>query len=69
MLLRAGDRPYKPAKTLSKSIAILHGMKRKSLIDPDLFNLFLRSGVHLRYAQRFLAPEQIDLTGITSYLD
>ncbi len=67
--LTAADRPYKPAKPLSESIAILHRMKRKGLIDPDLFDLFLRSGVHLRYAQRFLSPEQIDLADITPFLD
>jgi len=67
--LTAADRPYKPAKTLSESIAILHRMKRKRPIDADLFDLFLRSGVHLRFAHRFLSPEQIDITDITPYLD
>jgi len=67
--LTAADRPYKPAKPLSESISIMHKMKLKGRIDPDLFNLFLRSGVHLRYAKRFLSPDQIDLTDITPYLD
>ncbi|PTU32982.1 HD domain-containing phosphohydrolase [Stenotrophobium rhamnosiphilum] len=66
--LTASDRPYKPAKPLSESVAILHKMKLKGHVDPDLFNLFLRSGVYMRYAERFLAPEQIDLTDITPYL-
>ncbi|MES2489536.1 MAG: HD domain-containing phosphohydrolase [Pseudomonadota bacterium] len=66
--LTAADRPYKEAKPLSESIAILHRMKLKGHIDPDLFDLFLRKGVHLRYAQRFLSPTQIDTPDITPYL-
>jgi hypothetical protein len=29
-------------------------------IDPDLFDVFVREGVYLRYAKEFLKPEQID---------
>ncbi|MES2489537.1 MAG: HD domain-containing phosphohydrolase [Pseudomonadota bacterium] len=66
--LTAADRPYKTAKPLSECIAILHRMKLKGHIDPDLFDLFLRRSVHLRYAHRFLAKEQIDAVNITLYL-
>lgn len=58
--LTAADRPYKKAKTLSESIRILGFMKRDHHIDPDLFEVFLRQRVYLRYARRFLTPEQID---------
>lgn len=58
--LTASDRPYKAAKTLSESISILGRMKLDGHIDPDLFDVFLRERVYLRYAERFLAPEQID---------
>lgn len=58
--LSAGDRPYKPAKKLSESLTILGFMKEEGHIDPDLFNLFIREKVYLRYAQGYLKPEQID---------
>lgn len=58
--LTAADRPYKPAKSLSESLSIMARMRRDRHIDAELFELFLRSGTHLRYAERFLRPEQID---------
>lgn len=58
--LTAGDRPYKAAKTLSESLAIMQRMAREQHIDPDLFRLFIHSGVYRAYAERFLLPEQID---------
>ena len=67
--LTASDRPYKKAKTLSESIRILSRMKKDAHIDPDLFELFLRSGVWKAYADKFLAPEQIDEVNIGQYLD
>lgn len=67
--LTAADRPYKAPKPLSEAIQILHGMKRRGHIDPDLFDLFLSKGLHLRYAQRFLSAEQNDLPDITPYLN
>ena len=66
--LTASDRPYKSAKTLSESIKILASFKRKRHIDPDLFDLFLTSGIYLQYAEKFLAPEQIDTVDIAAYL-
>jgi HD-GYP domain-containing protein (c-di-GMP phosphodiesterase class II) len=58
--LTARDRPYKPGKTLSDSLAILGRMKLGGHVDPDLFDIFVRERVYLRYAQEFLDPEQID---------
>ncbi len=66
--LTAADRPYKRAKTLSESIDILAGFRDRKHIDPDLFELFLRSGVYRRYAEVFLKPEQIDDVDIERYL-
>src|SRR6185369_9083274 len=60
--LTAADRPYKQPKTLAESIRIMQAMKRDNHIDPDLFDLFLQSGVYHRYAARFLLPEQLDFT-------
>jgi HD-GYP domain-containing protein (c-di-GMP phosphodiesterase class II) len=58
--LTARDRPYKPGKTLSDSLAILGRMKENGHVDPDLFDIFVRDKVYLRYAHEFLDPEQID---------
>ena len=66
--LTASDRPYKKAKTLSESIKILSFMRNDKHIDPDLFRLFLTSGVYKEYAEKFLEPEQIDEVNIEDYL-
>ena len=58
--LTAKDRPYKPGKTLSESLHILGKFKENGHIDPDLFDIFVRERVYLRYAREFLDPEQID---------
>ena len=68
--LTAKDRPYKPGKTLSESLAILGRLKQNGHVDPDLFDIFVREKVYLRYAREFLDPEQIDEvdeTTITGY--
>jgi HD-GYP domain-containing protein (c-di-GMP phosphodiesterase class II) len=66
--LTAADRPYKKAKTLSESVKILAGFRDRGHIDPDLFALFLTSGAHRSYAERFLRPEQLDDFDITPFL-
>jgi hypothetical protein len=66
--LTAADRPYKPAKKLSESIKIMGFMVKDQHIDPDLFKLFLSSGVYRDYADKFLAPEQIDEVDLGQYL-
>jgi HD-GYP domain-containing protein (c-di-GMP phosphodiesterase class II) len=58
--LTAKDRPYKKFKTLSESMHILGKMSLTGHIDPDLFDIFVRKQVYLRYANEFLDPEQID---------
>jgi hypothetical protein len=59
--LTAKDRPYKKGKTLSESLEILGRMKLNNHIDPDLFDVFVRGKVYLRYAEMFLDKEQIDI--------
>ncbi|MEO5372898.1 MAG: GAF domain-containing protein [Alphaproteobacteria bacterium] len=66
--LTASDRPYKKTKTLSESVKILAMFKKDKHIDPDLFDLFLTSGVYQRYAERFLLPEQIDQVDVSQYV-
>lgn len=68
--LTAKDRPYKKGKTLTESLTILGKFKQNGHIDPDLFDVFVREKVYLDYAQKFLAPEQIDevnLNGIPGF--
>jgi hypothetical protein len=43
-------------------------MKQDRHIDPDLFDLFLSSGVYLEYGRRYLRAEQLDEVDITRYL-
>ncbi|MEN6629180.1 MAG: HD domain-containing phosphohydrolase [Sulfuricella sp.] len=63
--LTAKDRPYKPGKTLTESLKILGFMKKENHIDPDLFDIFIREKVYLKYAEEFLDPEQIDEVDVT----
>jgi HD-GYP domain-containing protein (c-di-GMP phosphodiesterase class II) len=58
--LTAKDRPYKKGKTLTESLSILGKMRLGGHVDPDLFDVFIRQKVYLRYAEQFLDPEQID---------
>ena len=58
--LTAKDRPYKKGKTLTESLHILGKFKLNGHIDPDLFDIFVRKHVYLRYAEQFLDPDQID---------
>ncbi len=58
--LTAKDRPYKKGKTLSESLEILGKMRLGGHVDPDLFDIFVRRKVYLRYAEMFLDKEQID---------
>ena len=59
--LTAKDRPYKPGKTLSESLHILGKFKLNGHIDPDLFDVFVREKVYLKYAEQFLDKAQIDV--------
>ncbi|MGL1891072.1 MAG: GAF domain-containing protein [Spirochaetaceae bacterium] len=58
--LTAYDRPYKRGKTLSEAMAIMVSMKERNHIDPDLFDIFVKQKVYLKYAKEYLEPHQID---------
>jgi len=66
--LTSSDRPYKRPYKLSESLKILHDMKLRRHIDPDLFDLFLTSGTYRKFAELFLEPEQIDDVDIRQFL-
>ncbi|MGF1511428.1 MAG: GAF and HD-GYP domain-containing protein [Myxococcota bacterium] len=58
--LTASDRPYKAGMPLSRAMNIMAEMKRNHHLDPELFDVFIRSKVYLKYARYYLMPEQID---------
>ena len=41
-------------------------MTQQSHLDPDLFTIFIKSGVYMLYAKQYMKPEQIDEIDITS---
>jgi hypothetical protein len=49
-------------------VEILADFRDRGHIDSDLFELFLRRGVHRTYAERFLLPDQIDAVDEAAYL-
>lgn len=66
--LTATDRPYKKTKSLSETLKIMSFMVKDEHIDSDIFALFLRSGIYLKYAKDHLQEEQIDDVEIDSLL-
>jgi hypothetical protein len=63
--LTAKDRPYKKGKTLTEALTILGRFKLNGHVDPDLFDVFIRERVYMRYAEQFLDPEQIDAVDLS----
>jgi HD-GYP domain-containing protein (c-di-GMP phosphodiesterase class II) len=59
--LTAADRPYKPSMKLSQALAIMERFRDNGHIDPDLYAVFVASGVPRQYGERFLKPEQLDI--------
>ena len=45
---------------MSECLNILGKMCLDHHIDPDIFNVFVKHRVYLKYAQEFLPAEQID---------
>jgi len=66
--LTATDRPYKKGKRLSEAIAIMARMKKERHIDPDLFDLFLESGVYRAYADRYMDRHYIDDVDVKAHM-
>jgi len=66
--LTARDQPYKKKKMLSECLAIMASMSREGHIDPDIFELFLSSGVYRDYANLYMLPDQIDEIDVAHYL-
>jgi hypothetical protein len=66
--LTASDRPYKLGKPLSATLKIMGQMKHFNHLDPVLFDEFLRSGIYVDYAKRYLTAEQLDDVDIEALL-
>jgi HD-GYP domain-containing protein (c-di-GMP phosphodiesterase class II) len=58
--LTATDRPYKQPKKLSEVMFIMGKMKEQHHLDPEVFDLFITSGIYRKYAEQNLPPELID---------
>jgi HD-GYP domain-containing protein (c-di-GMP phosphodiesterase class II) len=66
--LTARDRPYTQGMKLSQAMGIMERFRQNGHIDPDLFDVFVKEGVYLRYAQQFLDPWQIDAVNVQALL-
>lgn len=66
--LTSSERPYKPPMKISQSLSILQKMRDQNHIDPDLYELFVKSRVWEKYARSHLRPEQLDITDPSAYL-
>jgi hypothetical protein len=55
-------------KTLSTALKIMSSMRDNGHLCPDLFDLFLMSGVWQEYGARHLQPEQVDEVDIEGFL-
>jgi HD-GYP domain-containing protein (c-di-GMP phosphodiesterase class II) len=58
--LTAIDRPYKQPKKLSEVMFIMGKMKEQHHLDPEVFDLFITSGVYRKYAEQHLPAELVD---------
>jgi HD-GYP domain-containing protein (c-di-GMP phosphodiesterase class II)/HAMP domain-containing protein len=58
--LTAPDRPYRQPLSVSEAVEQLRELVKLHHLDADLFEVFLRENVHLRYAREHLRPEQLD---------
>jgi len=59
--LTAKDRPYKKEKTLSEAVRILRSMVKDKYVDSDLLDIFIDENIHISYALKELASQQIDV--------
>jgi HD-GYP domain-containing protein (c-di-GMP phosphodiesterase class II) len=65
--LTAKDRPYKDPMKISQALSIMQKMRDGNHIDPDLYELFVRSRVWEQYAKQVLDPVQLDIEDATAY--
>jgi HD-GYP domain-containing protein (c-di-GMP phosphodiesterase class II) len=66
--LTAKERPYKKPMPISVALSILKRMRDDQHIDPDVYQLIVRSKIWEKY-QEHLLPEQLDVEDISSFLE
>ena len=66
--LTARDRPYSSPRSMSQALRIMGSMCAQGHLCPDLFGLFLTSGVYREYGKEHLDPEQLDEVDIASVI-
>lgn len=59
--LTAKDRPYKKGKALSMAMRIMGFMRDDAHVDAELFELFVQEKIYLKYAEKYLSEEQLDM--------
>ncbi|MBN1005762.1 HD domain-containing phosphohydrolase [Amphritea pacifica] len=64
--LTSPDRPYKKGMLLSQAMNIIGRMVEDDHLDANLFTIFVESGAYLEYANRHMAPRQIDQVDLTT---
>ena len=58
--LTAPDRPYRDPMSVSAALETIDDMVKRGFLDADVYDVFMRDGVYLRYAREQLRPEQLD---------
>lgn len=58
--LTAKDRPYKEPMKLSQAMKIMGFMVKDRHMDPEVFDLFFKTGVYRQYAEAHMGPGQLD---------
>ncbi len=58
--LTASDRPYKHPLDLSQAMTVMARLTAGGQFDPDVFAVFVRSGVYRRFAERHLPSDLLD---------
>ncbi|RTL56418.1 MAG: GAF domain-containing protein [Rhodocyclaceae bacterium] len=66
--LTAKDRPYKAPMKVSQAVSILSNFAKGGHVDPDLFQVFIKEKIYLKYAHAFLDPGQVDAVDEHQYL-
>lgn len=66
--LTAQDRPYKRGLALSEAMRIMGNMKRDNHLDPDLLDVFVRSGAYRKFGEKYLPPELLDAVDEAAFL-
>lgn len=59
--LSAIDRNYRKRKKLSEVLRILDSMCTSGQIDESLYRFFIDSGLHMKYARKYLPAELLDI--------